>query len=211
MNKDYVLTIIFSKWTLSKIYDFFKDYLNSQEDEIGPAKIERFKDKRTGENRDSNRTVVLMKRTLFKRAIEAKLDVPSSILDFRISEYILREKNFPIPGYSSNFYLIIPKNIPTNEAELAIIEKLYSFYPILNPKEYTLNIPLSSRITGEHRGFAYLSFFSSVTNETRAILKILLNDSFIYLPSIRKLYHIPAFWTKDIKPLVPQIVKIMKR
>lgn len=212
---DYVVTMVFSNWTLSKIFEFFNDYLDAKQGDLGLTKIERFKDKRTGEVRDSNRTVILMKKTLFEKAIEAGLDMPQPSLDFRIAEYILSEKSFPAENYSSNLYLIIPKNVPYAEAEFAILEKFRSLISlnVLQPEDYRLKIHLSSRLTGEHRGFAHLSFNPNVGIIARAYIKLLLHDCFMYVHSLDKLYHLSVFWSKDSKtfPLVPKIFKILKK
>ena len=196
---DYVVTLVFSNWTLSKIFEFFRDYLEAQQNELGLTKIERFKDKKTGEMRDSNRTIILMKRTLFEKAITSGLDMPQPNLDFRIAEYILSQKSFPSDNYTSNLYLIIPKHVPFVDAEQAILEKMRNLilFNVLEEKDFTLRIPLSSRLTGDHRGFAYLSFNEKVDLTTKAFVKALLNDGFMYVHSLDKLYHLTVFWTKD--------------
>lgn len=215
MENDYTVAMVFSNWTLSKIFEFCKDYIDSSDEDIGLTKIERFKDKRTGEMRDSNRTIILMKKKIFEKAIEAGLDMPQPNLDFRIDEYRLREKNFPALGYTSNFYIIIPKNIDYTEAEFCIKEKLRNIvsFGMLKPEDFSLKIPLASRITGEHRGFAYLSFVTEIDINIKAYIKALLHDCFMYISSIDKLYHLPVFWAKDSKalPPVPKIIKILKR
>ena len=83
----YILAIIFSDWALHKVYDFLTDYLNARKEEIAMGKVERYKDKNTGEMKDSNRTVILMKQSLFDRAIEAGLDMAQPNLDFKIAEF----------------------------------------------------------------------------------------------------------------------------
>lgn len=211
---NYVVTMVFSNWTLSKIFEFFKDYLEAEPTDLGLTKIERFKDKRTGEIRDSNRTIILMKRTLFEKAIAAGLDMPQPGLDFRLAEYILSQKSFPAEGYTSNLYLIIPKNVPYTDAEQAILEKIRILihFGVLQEEDFTLRIPLSSRLTGEHRGFAYLSFNEKVDLTTKAFIKALLNDGFMYVRSLDKLYHLTVFWAKGFSDNVKvQPIKILKK
>jgi hypothetical protein len=218
MNKDYVLIIVFSNWVLSKIYNFFIDYLNAQDYEFGIGKIERYTDKRTGEMRDSNRTLMLIKRSLFNRALDKKLDLIHKDLDFRISEYILTDKNFPQEGYCSNFYIILPKNIPYDECHFALKEKFQELvkFQLLSEEDYFIKIPFKSRLTGEHRGFSYITFSKNINIKERAYIKALFNDSFVFLPSINKLYHLPLFWAREIKEFKEQsyetpVYKILKR
>lgn len=206
-----IVAVVFSSWTLSKIVEFFRDYLDCYEDDIGITKIERFKDQRTEEMKDSNRTLVLLKIDLYTKAIEAGLDMPQDNLDFRISEYIIKPKNYPPINYTDNLYLIIPKNVKITEAEFSILEKLKRMveFGMMRKDDYNLKIPLESRLTGDHRGFGYLSFSSQVRLNTRVLIKALLHDSFMYIQSIDKLYHLPVFWAKDIKSF-PQMIKVIK-
>ena len=196
---DWIVSLIFSNWQLSKLLSFFVDYLEAEDEEIGCSKIERFKDKRSGEMRDSNRTLILLKRSLYKKAIEAGLDLPQPKLDFRITEYYLKEKSYPAVGYSSNLYIIIPKTVSVDEINFILREKLKGFKEFNIIKDYTLEIPLESRIVGNHRGFAYLIFEDDVSLEAKAYIKALLNDSFIHIQSSDTLYHLPVFWAKDNK------------
>ena len=209
---EYVVTMVFSNWPLSKIFEFLKDYLEAKDTDLGLAKIERFKDKRTGEIRDSNRTIILMKKTLFEKAIQSGLDMPQPSLDFRLAEYILSQKSFPATNYTSNLYLIIPKHVPYADAEYAIFEKMRKLqaFGVLEEKDFNLKIPLSSRLTGDHRGYAYISFQNGVTLTTKAFIKALLNDAFMHVRSLDKLYHLTVFWAKDNKDKsIPQF-KILK-
>lgn len=214
-GEDFVVAMIFSNWTLSKILNFFEDYLECEKTDIGTSKIERFKDRRTGEFRDSNRTLILLKKSFYHKALAAGLDLPQPNLDFRISEYMLKDKNFPEKNYSSNLYIIIPKQVDYQECENIIREKLSEFvkFGMLANDDYSLTIPLASRMTGEHRGFASIKFTANVGIKTRALIKVLLHDCFIHITSIDKLYHLPVFWSKEtkVRENFPKIIKILKK
>ena len=211
---DWVVAIIFSNWELSKIYNFFYDYLEAHPEDVGICKIERFRDKRTRLMRDSNRTLILLKRSIYEKAINMELNLHQNDMDFRIDEYSLKDKVYPSEGYTSDLYIVIPKNIKYAEIERPILEKMRILvsFGVLNNEDFSLRIPLESRLTGEHRGYAYLSF-NSVDIKTIVYIKALLQDSFIHLTSINKLYHLPVIWAKDNKilPPIPKIVKILKR
>ena len=194
---DYVVALVFSGWKLSKIFNFFTDYLDAKTGDIGVSKIERYKDKKTGEMRDSNRTVILLDRYLFEKAIKAGLDVPQHDLDFRIAEYFLTEKNFPPENYSSNLFILIPKYISPEEAEMILEERLKYIASFDLLSDWTLKIPLESRLSGEHRGCAYLSFSENMPLSSIALVKVLLHDSFIFFETLNKLYHLPVFWAKN--------------
>lgn len=214
-TENWIVAIVFSNWMLSKILEFFKDYLDCTEADIGMAKIERFRDTKTGEMKDSNRTLILMKKEVYERAIKAGLDMPQPNLDFRIGHYIISENRKPPTNYTSNLYLIIPKNVTTVEAEHSILEKMNKMvsFQMLERNDYSLTIPLESRLTGEHKGYCYLSFTDKLSITTKILIKALLNDSFIYISSLNKLCHLPVFWAKNTKslPPIPKVIKILKR
>lgn len=212
---DYVLTLVFSNFVLSKIHEFMVDYLDATPEEICTAKIERFKDKKTGELKDSNRTLILMKKSLFIRAVEAGLDLPQPNLDFRINEFLLNERSFPMEGFSSNFYMLIPKNLSTYEVEHFIRDKMRYFvnFGMLEENDYNIKIPMVSRLTGEHRGFAALNFSEKVNVKTRAQIRLLMHDSPLYFTNTKEVCHLPVYWAK--KYTLPEIptegFKILKR
>jgi hypothetical protein len=198
--QEFVLAIIFSHWTLSKIINFLADYLNVEISEIGPCKIERYRDRRTGIFKDSNRTLIMLKKHIYDKAIQLGLNHTQAQYDFRIESYRYNyNKEHPPKDYSSNLYLIIPKQISCSEVEIALRNKLNEFsrYGFLKSSECLLQIPLSSRITGETKGLAMLRFDQNVNLATRVNVKLLLHDCFIYLKKQEKLYHLPAFWLKS--------------
>ena len=197
---EYVLTIVFSHWTLSKILNFLADYLDIEVNQIGPCKIERYRDKRTGVFKDSNRTLVLLKKEIYDKAVKLGLNYSQPQYDFRIEEYRHNfEKEQPYNGYTSELFLVVPKQVSSIDIETALRNKLLEFakYGFLKSSDWMLQLPLSSRLSGETKGFAMLHFDRHVDISTRIIVKLLLHDSFIYLPYQEKLYHLPVFWMKS--------------
>ena len=202
----YSVVIVFSNWTILKICNFFTDYLDA-ENEIGMYKIIRYKDN-NGNYRDSNRTLFLIKNTLFNRAIESGLDMEQPNLDFRIEVFNLTQNHYPKEGYISNFYIKIPKDLTEINCELLIKEKLDIFikYGLISLKNYSLKIPLESRMSGEHRGFAILKF-ENVELNIIAYIKLLMHDSFLYIKD-KTIYNLPVYWSKGSKVPVYKILKI---
>lgn len=216
--EDYVVALVFSNLVLSKLFNIFVDYLKAEQGEICAAKIERYKDKKTGLFKDSNRTLFLIKRSLYDRAIDAGLNYEIPNFDFKIVEYKLNAKSFPMVGYSKNFYITLPEFLKTEEAEIIIKEKLRNFinFKLLEENDYSLLIPLASRITGKHRNFAILNFSDKVSINTRAIIKLMLHNSSIFVPITQNLQYLPVYWCKEYKEKVneleiPKIIKILKR
>ena len=193
----YTIAIIFSNWALHKVYDFLTDYLNARKEEIAMGKVERYKDKNTGKMKDSNRTIILMKQSLFDRAIEAGLDMAQPNLDFKIAEFIITDKCYPRDNQSHNLFIQIPKNLSSTECEILVKEKLdiLSNFNLISNTNYYLRIPLESRITGIHKGFALLNFKDNVDIRTRVYVKTLLHNSFLYFLG-NEMCYLPVFWQK---------------
>ena len=193
----YTIAIVFSNWALHKVYDFMTDYLNARKEEIGMGKIERYKDKKTGEMKDSNRTIILMKKSLFDRAIDAGLDMSQPNLDFRIAEFIITDKYYPRDNQTHNLFINIPKTLSTTDCEILIKEKLdiLSNFNLISNTDYSLRFPLESRITGAHQGFGILDFNDKVDIRTRVYVKALLHNSFLYFQGT-DICYLPVFWAK---------------
>jgi len=210
---NYVVALIFSNWTIGKIHDFLEDYLDARKNDIGLSKIERYKDKR-GEMKDSNRTLLLLKREIYEKALKSGLDMPQPNLDFRISEFSLSARHLPNEGYTSNLFIRLPDNLNTSDMETLLEDKLKSLveFGLLKENEYSLKIPLNSRITGENKGFALCNFSENVDVKTRAIIRALLNDSYLYLDSqTRNTVHLTVNWSRKYTlPPVPEY-RILKK
>ena len=206
----YTIAIVFSNWALPKVYDFMTDYLNARKEELGMGKVERYKDK-NGEMKDSNRTILLMKQSLFDRAIEAGLDLQQPDLDFKIAEFIITDKYYPSEKQTHNLFIQIPKNLSSTECEILIKEKMdvFSKFCLINNTDYSIRIPLNSRITGEHRGFALLNFKDNVDIRTRVYIKVLLHNSFLYFLG-NDLCYLPVFWAKK-RSYVEKQYQILKK
>jgi len=197
-TNNYVVSLIFSNWTLTEIFNFFEDYLETTKEHVGAVKIERYKNKQ-GVLRESNRTVMLITRELFSKATNKGLNNKQPSLDFQIDEYKLSDKHFPRNNQIANIFLSFPKDIPYNDIDIQIRDKLKIFKKFgLLKHNYKLVIPLESRETEEHRGFGYLNFTQDNLTE-RALIRLLLHDSKLFTDNNKKEY-LQAYWVKNKKP-----------
>ena len=200
MSEDkYVVAVAFSKWSLMEIFDFMADHLEAKKEQIGAARIDRYKAK-GGEIKESNRTIMLIERELFQEAVSKDLNKSQTNSDFKIAEYTLNDRHFPNENQKANLYLNFPNEIPVKDIELQLKDKLKTFkdFGLLKGK-YRIVIPLKSRETGENHGFGYVNFTDDDL-KSRALIKVLLHDSRLYNdkdPDNR--YYLKAYWTKDKK------------
>lgn len=196
-SANYVVAVIFSRWTLMEIFDFMEDYLKAEKEQIASARIDRYRTKER-QMRESNRTIVLMERSLFQEAVVKGLDQNQDGLDFRISEYTLSDRQYPRENQRANLFLKFPQDIPYKDIDIQLREKLKKFRNLrLVCHDYRLVIPLNSRETGEHKGYGYLNFTKDNLN-VRTLVKILLHDSRLYNDQDPdNVYHLSAFWCRD--------------
>ena len=194
-TKPYIIAIVFSSWPLSGILVFLEDKLAAERNQIGIVRVDRFKGKET------NRTIMLMDRKLFNEAIEDGLDKNKKSVDFKIAEYQLRPHNYPKSGYSSNLYIPLPDKISSDNASRQIQKKIDICvkFGLLTKGQARLNIPLKSRETGVHNGKAYITFNKDVPNNIPPSIKIILNDTRLYLDDETSNELMICYWAIDKK------------
>lgn len=192
------IVIVYSNWTILKIFNFFADYLDATKEEIGMFKIISHKD-RNGIYKHTNKCLFLIKNSLFIRALEYGLEIQQHDLDFRMTNFNLNEEyHYPKEGYNLNLFIKIPKNLNAVDCEILMKEKMNTFvkFDLISEKEYNMKIPLESRLTGEHKGYILVDF-SGVEADTIAYIKLLLHGSIFYMGQNNVTYNISAFWRKN--------------
>ena len=196
INKsDYVVVMVFSRWSLRKICDYLAEKVDAKEDQIGLIRIDRGRD-----GNESNRTIILLKHELFERCKSYGYTESQRDIDFRISVYEVKEHNLPKEGYSRNFYIPLPKEISGENATHQIQNKINilikcGMFPNSVPR---LKIPIESRETGNHRGRAFVTFSRNTNVKTLALARICLHDTRLYT-SEDNFGFMKCFWAKEIK------------
>lgn len=199
---EYILTVIFSNYSIEKIFNFLADYLGAQAGDIGPWKIVR---KQTKEKSilDTNRMFMLMKKSLYLKAVNLHFTHGrNNKIDFSISEYALTDTNYLKNNFvnsNTNLHIKIPKNLLANECETLLDDKMKQFVycGLLKNENYYMRTPLLSRLTGDHRGYINL-YFNNVPIENIICMKALLDDSILYKDPLNTFY-ISALWYKSPK------------
>ena len=193
----YSVIVVFSNWTLVEIFNFMEDYLKVKKSDIGLARIEKYKGK-DGSYRESNRTIMLVKKEVLDKAVENGLDKSQPNLDFRITEYNILDKHYPKATDKENIYLHLPKEIPYEDVKIQLNDKLKimkNFGVIKH--SYNIVIPLKSRESGEHNGYGYVNFDQDDVI-IRTIVKLLLQDSKLYNDRETDNHcFLKAFWVRN--------------
>ena len=198
-NENFVVAIVFSQWTLRAIVEFLEDRLEATKEEIGMIHIDRTWDNNRRIFKETNRTIILMTRSLFNRALEEGLGENKKGTDFKIGEYELRKYNYPKDGFSNNLHIVLPENLEAESARLQINEKLKVCYRfgVLRNNSATVKIPMKSREDGTHKGSAFVSFDRDCT--TQPWVRLILHDTRLNIVDENYNEHVlmKCFWAKE--------------
>lgn len=200
------LAIVYSNWTITRITNFFQNFFETNGSDIFYSRIIMNRNKETGELYESNKTLFLISRNLMHKANQYNDVIKTANLDFRIDEYNLSAKDFPIVGYSTDYHISFPEEIPLEEIENAINErfKMMVNLGMLNSTDYSITIPLKSRITGIHKGYCRVTFSENVSFQIRTYIKLILHHSVILFDSKREPLRICINWKKNVKTHIKQ-------
>lgn len=185
--KNYAVAIIFSELSLSTIKDQLHDKFGATAEDIGVLRVVR-KFISRGRYAETNRTIILVKRAIFDEMIMDR--------DFKVSEYKLKDYNYPRKGYSSNFYIRLPENMTVDEAREQLDFKIRVCQSFgLQIGSYSINIPLKSRDAGIHKGVAYITFKKDCPLDDIALTQILIHHTKLYVDDTSHLMD--CMWAKN--------------
>ena len=189
----YAAVVVFSGWRLEYIVKFLEEELGAQEDQIGLMRIDRTKGEET------NRTIMLVKRSLFDDAVAKGFDKHQRDQDFKMTEYEIRDHNKPREGFSKNFFIPIAKNLTTQSFTDQVENKLdiLTAFGLFNSKTRPyVKVPLVSRESGDHRGRGFVTFPRNSDLNVVALARVLLNDTRLYT-SEDEHHLMGCFWAKE--------------
>jgi len=141
--------IILSQWGIDEIYNFIKNYKKT-EDELGMLKVEMNKFQET------NRTLALMSRDLYKRLCDAGFSEKNPLIDFRIVPYRVNPEHIKD---KKSLFLKLPHGMKLSQCRFEITRRLEIMKRFnIIPPDYRLIIPPYSRLRDLHSGKAYINF-----------------------------------------------------
>jgi hypothetical protein len=164
-------------------------------EQVGVMRIDRFKGVET------NRTILLLSRSVYDTADRLGYTQQQRGLDFKLTEYQLRDHNLPKLGFTRNFFIPLPTALNADEAREQLQNKLdvlCGFGMFLEAERPRLKIPIKSRETGEHRGQAYVTFAHQTPVAVVALARILLHDTRLYTKADDEHFErMSCFWARD--------------
>ena len=195
----YAVAVVFSRWPLKQMCAFLEDQFGATEDQIGVMRIDRVKGKET------NRTIMLVDRALFDKADAKGFTRQQRGLDFKMTEYELREHNFPKEGFTHNFYIPVPAELSADDARSQLqckLDALVAFGMFSKESPPSLKLPLKSRETVEHRGQAFVTFARETSDNAIALARVLLHDTRLYT-SDETYDRMSCFWAREKEQKAP--------
>jgi hypothetical protein len=121
--------------------------------------------------------------------------------DFRMIELENRERDFPRKGFTSNFYIPLPKSLSLSETKRQILLKLnilMDFGVMPRKSMPRVVIPSTSRESDEHRGKAFVTFSRDTPLDTVVTVRTLLHCTKFYLNDEDSVL-MECYWAKENK------------
>ena len=192
--EDYILAVIYTQEPIDKVIDLLDSYdpnakPNSQGVAIGGDSVKIIRsDYKHGKNQDSiktNRLIVGMKKSALKLLAAEGYDKPNNGYDFRISEYEIREINYPPKDCVYALFLLIPVNLNPNvkvnkaglEEQIAVKMSKIVEMGLVTSKQFKVIFPANNK-THTYLGSMVITFDDIVTVIDRVKIKIILDSTF---------------------------------
>lgn len=170
--------LIHSRRSLTSIEGFLNGYADSKNgDGIGYIRIVYDR-----EGHETNRTIAILSDSVYDRLLKDGCDRHRDGRDFAISPFTLKDFNFPGEGRTNSLFVPVPESLRGHSDEVvqAISDKLahYADWDVLPDQSWTIKPVLVSREVGDIKNGCFISFKNDVTVESRAMIRVLLSDSY---------------------------------
>jgi len=165
--------MIYSKWSLTQIDNFLKEF--------GEAEYLRI----VYDNKhiETNRTIAILSDEVYKKLCDAGFN-ESKNNGFKIKPYIVKEIDNSIAVRT--LFVPVPKEFCNlrDKVKDIISKKIInlSHLGIINESDWNINIPINTREKGDIKKGCYISFNDNVELERISLIRILLTDT--YWPEI---------------------------
>ena len=164
--------VIHSRWSLSKLGDFLDGY-----GDVGFLRIVYDKD-----GNETDRNIAILPQSTYKDLCDDGYNRRQYGKGFVIAPYTLRDNNFPGENHTSTLFIPVPDELSSEDDVVVntINDKLkhLSDWNIIPPDSWSVNVPLKSREKGGIRFGCFVSFKRDVPLESRAIVRVLITDTY---------------------------------
>ena len=171
-NLTFPVYVIHSKWSLLKLDTFLSEY-----GEVGFLRIVYDKD-----GNETDRNIAILPENSYNALCKDGFDRRQYGKGCVIAPYVLRDNNFPGEERTNTLFIPVPKDLGADDDTVvgAINDKLkhLSDWNITPTDSWSVNAPLKSREKGGIRGGCFVSFKRDVPLECRAMVRVLLSDTY---------------------------------
>ena len=171
-KRKFPVYLIRSRWSLSSIDTYLDTY-------GGAGFLRIIYD---SEGRETDRTIAILSEKVYDALVENGDDQQKYGKGFSVSPFLLRDNNFPGEGYTNNLFVPVPEELSSDDEAVitTISDKLQhlSDWDILPGDSWSINPLLKSREKGGIKGGCFISFKRDVPNECRAMVRILITDTY---------------------------------
>lgn len=171
-NLNFPVYLIHSKWSLTKIDTFLGDY-----GEVGFLRIVYDKD-----GNETDRNIAILPESSYNALCEDGFDRRQYGKGCVIAPYVLRDNNFPGEERTNSLFIPVPKDLSADDETVVstINDKLkhLSEWKIIPVDSWSVNAPLKSREKGGIRGGCFVTFRKDVPIECRAMVRVLITDTY---------------------------------
>ncbi len=165
------------KSSLDTISDYIETF-KRKNSTIGPMRVHYKWDKNEGKIFETSLTIIVLSRDIFDSIENAVFFRKSHKIE--IDKFQLKNYHYPKDYQEEVIHIKIPDDMKADYAEHEIINRIKDFMNLEKLKieeDVFIFIPLKSRVIGNSKGFANITFRKSLSTNCKAMLLVLLKDS----------------------------------
>jgi len=192
---DFPVFLIKSKWSLNAIRELINYYSEST---YSSSEYMRIIFDREG--RETDLTICILNDKTYENLCNAGYNNMKRFSEFEITPYGLINKNFPGEGQTENLFVPVPKNLGFQDSEIFNMINIKLDYLVKNnilpPSSWEIKTPLISREKGGIKGGCFIKFKEDVEEESKAMVRILLHDTY-WDPDSDDGHILKCYWARE--------------
>jgi hypothetical protein len=182
------LFLIHSPWSLRELENFLFHFGNGK---VGPLRIDYDRD-----GKETNRTLAILDESVFADLVKKGYtrsdnsepteqycpvgwETRRPYRNFSIYRYKIRPYEYPRNGFTTNLIVSLPQDLSVEECRRQLDAKMsiLAGFNLLKKEDYQLSLPLSSRVSGQAKGIAFITFQKEVDPQLPIVVRAILNGS----------------------------------
>jgi hypothetical protein len=164
--------VIYCWKSLDEIKQVLKEYI-TENSVLGPIKID------FSGSKETNRNVCVMSKDIYDSLLKAGHDTKNRKDGLSVARYHLNYKHYPYNEKFMNIFVKLPRGVSSIMCRSILTDKLNVIKKTgLYDFNHKIDIPLKSRVKGQHFGKAIIKFDAKEQDRPKiALINVLLNNS----------------------------------